>query len=63
MLTPRELEILVLMADGGTNKCVSTALNISDNTVKFHVLNAMRKLAVTTRTGAVAKALRQGIIQ
>lgn len=61
-LTSRELEVLELLAIGSTNKQIATALNISDNTVRCHVVNIMEKLQVSDRTEAVASALRRGVI-
>lgn len=51
------------MADGLSNKLISVKLDISENTAKFHVRNAIAKLGCTTRTEAVALALRTGIIK
>ena len=59
-LTARELQILELLAQGSTNKQISVALGISDNTVRHHVNNIMEKLQVSDRTEAVATALRSG---
>lgn len=61
-LTPREREILGLLADGMTNKKVASALGISAETVQSHVRNAMGKLEADTRTQAVATAIRQSLI-
>ncbi len=61
-LTPREQEILALLADGMTNEKVAASLGISAETVQSHVGNAMGKLEADTRTQAVAKALRQSLI-
>jgi two-component system NarL family response regulator len=62
-LTPRELEVLKLLARGGTNKDLATALSISEATVKGHVNNILSKLGVTDRTMAAAAALQRGIIR
>ncbi len=56
LLTPRELEVLVALAEGITNKVIARRLNISLHTVKFHVESLFRKLGARTRTEAVAKA-------
>jgi DNA-binding CsgD family transcriptional regulator len=56
LLTPRELEVLVAIADGHTNKAIARRLNISLHTVKFHVESVFRKLGARTRTEAVARA-------
>ena len=63
ILSDRELEILTEMATGKNNKAIAAALNISDNTVKFHVNNVLLKLGVRDRTSAVVTALRQGILR
>jgi two-component system cell cycle sensor histidine kinase/response regulator CckA len=61
-LTPREREILGLVANGLTNERVATTLAISPETVQSHVRNAMVKLEADTRTEAVATALRHSLI-
>ena len=61
-LTPREREILGLVANGLTNDRVATTLAISPETVQSHVRNAMVKLEADTRTEAVATALRHSLI-
>ena len=61
-LTPREREVLRLLADGMRNEQVGAELGISPLTVRTHVKNAMDKLAADTRTEAVASALRQSLI-
>ncbi len=61
-LTPRETEIVTLLADGLSNKEIAGRLKISDHTVKFHVASVLAKLGVSTRTEAVTAALRQGLI-
>ncbi len=61
-LTPREREVLALLADGMTNDKVGTALGISPETVQSHVRNTMGKLEANTRTEAVATAIRQSFI-
>lgn len=62
MLTPREREILQLLADGMSNADVATKLFISQETVKSHVRHILGKLEADTRTHAVAIALREAII-
>ncbi|HLH22210.1 MAG TPA: response regulator transcription factor [Chloroflexota bacterium] len=62
-LTPREMEILELIARGNSNKQIAQALFLSDQTVKNHITSILRKLAVNDRTQAVVFALRQGWIQ
>jgi DNA-binding NarL/FixJ family response regulator len=61
-LTPREQEILALLANGARNKDIADALFISERTVKVHVSSLMQKLDANTRTEAVAKAIQQGLI-
>ena len=61
-LTPRELEVLRMMAEGVANKEIAWRLGISDHTVKFHVASILGKLDAGTRTEAVARGLRTGLI-
>ena len=61
-LTPREQEVLQLLAEGLPNKTIARQLGISDHTVKFHVNAIMSKLDAQSRTGAVVKATRLGLI-
>lgn len=61
-LTPRECEILRLMADGLVKKEIADALHISVNTVSTHMQRVYEKMHVNTNTGAVAKALREKLI-
>jgi two-component system, NarL family, response regulator len=61
-LTGREQQILELVAHGLTNKEIGRALNISENTVRHHVVSIMEKLEVSDRTDAVATAIHQGIL-
>lgn len=61
-LTAREREILKLLAQGLLKKEIADALSISVNTVSTHLRRVYDKLHVNTNTGAVAKALREGII-
>ena len=60
-LTPREAEILMLVADGNTNRQVANALVISEKTVARHLANLYLKVGVSTRTAAVAWARRMGL--
>ena len=55
-LTARELEVLRLVAEGRTNGSVATALDVSEQTVKFHLCNVYRKLGVGNRTEATRHA-------
>ncbi len=61
-LTPRELEVLRLMAEGKSNPEIATALGRAEGTMKIHVQNILQKLGAADRTQAVTLALRRGII-
>ena len=61
-LTPREIEVLGLVADGLPNKAIAQRLSISEHTVKFHVNAVMSKLGAQSRTEAVTRATRMGLI-
>ena len=61
-LTPRELEVLALVAQGLPNKTIAGRLHLSEHTVKFHVGSIMAKLGAASRTEAVTLAARQGLI-
>lgn len=61
-ISPRELEVLSLMAAGKRNKEIAGDLAIAEDTVKMHVRNILSKLQVSDRTEAVTIALRRGII-
>ena len=61
-LTPREVEVLGLIANGNANKMIATQLSITEETVKGHVKNILAKLAANDRTHAVTIGLRRGII-
>ena len=61
-LTPRELDVLALMAEGASNKQIARQLKISIHTAKFHVRSLIEKLDATGRTDAVAHAARMGVI-
>jgi len=61
-LTPREGEILELLADGASNKSIAYQLDISEHTVKFHVASIFGKLGVSTRTEAVMRGIKRGLI-
>jgi DNA-binding NarL/FixJ family response regulator len=61
-LTPREMEVLRLMAEGAANKQIAWKLSISEHTVKFHVASIFAKLNAGTRTEAVTQGIRGGLI-
>lgn len=61
-LTTREHDVLALVADGLPNREIATALAISEHTVKFHLASIFGKLGVSTRTEAVQRGLRLGVI-
>jgi DNA-binding NarL/FixJ family response regulator len=61
-LTPREVEVLSLLAEGLPNKNIASRLGISEHTVKFHVNAVMNKLGAQSRTEAVVRATRLGMI-
>ncbi|HEY4816131.1 MAG TPA: response regulator transcription factor [Candidatus Acidoferrum sp.] len=62
-ISPREVEVLSLMAAGRRNKEIASELSIAEDTVKMHVRNILSKLQVNDRTEAVTIALRRGMIQ
>jgi DNA-binding CsgD family transcriptional regulator len=62
-LTPRERNVLTLMAEGASNKTIAMRLGISIHTAKFHVGSILEKLDATGRTDAVAHAARLGVIE
>jgi DNA-binding NarL/FixJ family response regulator len=61
-LTPRELEVLQLLAQGMANKTIARTLTISEHTVKFHVNSILAKLGAQSRTDAVVRASRAGLV-
>ncbi len=61
-LTPRELDVLSLLAEGLTNRAIGLQLGISENTAKFHVQAVLSKLGVSSRTEAVVLATRLGLL-
>jgi NarL family two-component system response regulator YdfI len=61
-LTTRESEVLALLADGAGNREIATRLHISEHTVKFHVSSILNKLGATTRTEAVTRGYKEGLI-
>ncbi len=62
LFTPREAEVLSLMAEGLSNKLIADRLKISDHTAKFHVNAILNKLDAETRTEAVVSAARRGLL-
>jgi DNA-binding NarL/FixJ family response regulator len=62
-LTPREHEVLTLLAEGLTNKAIARRLGISEHTAKFHVNAVLGKLGAQSRTEAVVQATRFGLIK
>ena len=61
-LTPREQEVLALLAEGLPNKTIADRLHISEHTVKFHVNAILSKLGAQSRTEAVVRATRLGLL-
>ena len=61
-LTPREIQVLELLAEGLPNKTIAARLGISDQTVKFHVAAICGKLGAANRTEAVRRAIRRGLV-
>jgi DNA-binding CsgD family transcriptional regulator len=62
-LTPREIQVLTLLAEGASNKSIAQRLGISVHTVKFHVASLLDKFEAIGRTDAVTQAVRLGVIQ
>lgn len=62
-LTPRELEVFEMLAEGFGNKRIAEKLQVSEHTVKFHVNSILGKLNAGTRTEAVMRGLRRGILK
>lgn len=61
-LTSRETEVLALLANGAGNKEIASRLRISEHTVKYHVSSILNKLGAATRTEAVTRGYREGLI-
>ena len=61
-LTPRETQVLALLAEGLSNRGIAERLRISDQTVKFHVASVMGKLGTRNRVETVRLAVRRGLI-
>lgn len=62
-LTHRETEVLHLLADGLGNKEIAVRLNVSEHTIKFHIRSILGKLGASSRTEAVSRGLRSGLIE
>ena len=62
LLTPREVDVLRLVASGHSNKQIATALGIGESTVKTHLLKVFDKLGVADRTRAVTLAMERGLL-
>jgi len=62
-LTPREIDVLRLIAKGNANKIIAAELSLTEETVKSHIRNILSKLGANDRTHAVAIGLQRGIIQ
>ena len=61
-LSPRELEVLSLVADGYSNKQIGERLFVTEQTVKFHLANIFRKMGARNRTEAARSAMHKGLI-
>jgi DNA-binding NarL/FixJ family response regulator len=62
-LSARELEVLKLLATGGSNKAIGLQLGLSENTVKTHISHIFAKLEVQSRAEAVSTAMQRGLIR
>jgi DNA-binding NarL/FixJ family response regulator len=62
-LTPRELDVLEMLAEGLSNKMIAYRLSISEHTAKFHVNSILTKLNAGTRTEAVMRGVRLGLVK
>jgi DNA-binding CsgD family transcriptional regulator len=62
VLTPRERQVLALLAEGASNKAIARALSVSVHTAKFHVASLTEKLGANGRLEAVAIAIRAGLV-
>ena len=63
LLTPREIEVLIALGDGLSNKETARRLAISPHTVKFHIESLFKKLGASSRAEAVAKGLKRQILE
>ena len=62
-LSARELEVLKLLAAGGSNKSIGLQLSLSENTIKSHISHIFAKLGVQNRAEAVSAAMQRGLLQ
>ena len=62
-LTDREKEVLRLVAEGATNRDIAGRLNVTENTVKYHLKNILEKLHLRNRAQAVAYAMQTGLLK
>jgi len=63
VLSPREIEILRLVAKGHSNAAISVQVSLSENTIKYHIKNILQKFGAHNRTEAVLAAVREGMLQ
>ena len=61
-LTPREMDVLRLLAQGLSNRKIAARLDVNERTIKYHVSAILAKLEVSNRTEAVMRAIEQGLI-
>ena len=61
-LTPREMDVLRLLAQGLPNRKIAARLDVNERTIKYHVSAILAKLEVSNRTEAVMRAAEQGLI-
>jgi LuxR family maltose regulon positive regulatory protein len=59
----KETQVLMLLCRGQSNKAIALALDVSENTVKFHLKQIFQKLGVENRAAAISAALRQGLLE
>lgn len=62
-LTDREKQVLELVAEGSTNRDIASRLNVTENTVKYHLKNILEKLHLRNRAQAVAYAMQAGLLK
>jgi DNA-binding NarL/FixJ family response regulator len=63
VLTPRESEVMTLLAEGLSNKEIAVKLEISEHTAKFHVNSILQKMGAQKRVEAVVRAAKMGLIE